>query len=87
VIRRRRLKQELEGRRWDILILQETKLKGFIFRPFDSMFRDCLILHGTSEESRGLICMIVKNHVRIIDKGKNRNGRWVWCDIEAGEEV
>jgi len=29
--------------------------------------------------------MIVKNYVRVIDKGRDRNGRWIWCDIEAGE--
>lgn len=37
-IRRRRLKQELESEEWIVLLLQETKLKGFLFRAFEVMF-------------------------------------------------
>ena len=86
-IRRRRLKQELNDMEWDILILQETKLKGFLFRSFDLLFHDCIVVYSTLEEGRGVGSMVVKRHLRVVSSDVDRRGRWMWCDVDAGKEV
>ena len=86
-IRRRRLKQELLDMQWDILLIQETKLKGYNFRSFDLMFRNCFIFHGSSGEGRGFVCTVVKPGLKVVGKGVGENGRWIWCDVEVGREV
>ena len=83
-IRRRRLKQELLDTQCDILLIQETKLKGYNFRSFDLMFRNCFILHGSSGEGRGFVCTVVKPGLKVMGKGVGENGRWIWCDVEVG---
>ena len=86
-IRRRRLKQELLGMQWDVLLLQETKLKGYNFNSFDLLFRNCFVFHGSSGEGRGFVCTVVKPGLKVVGKGVGGNGRWIWCDLEVGLEV
>ena len=86
-IRRRRLKQELLQLQWDVLLLQETKLKGYNFRSFDLMFRNHFILHGSSGEGRGFVSIVIKPGWKVVGKGISESGRWIWCDIEDGKEV
>ena len=59
-VRKRRLKQELLELHWDVLLLQETKIKGYKFCSFDLMFRNHFILHGSSGEGRGFVSIVIK---------------------------
>jgi len=86
-IRRRRLKQELLQLRWDVLLLQETKLKGYNFRSFDLMFRNHFIFHGSSGEGRGYVSIIIKHGWKVVGKGASEDGRWIWCDVEDGSDT
>ena len=86
-VRRRRLKQELLQLHWDVLLLQETKLKGYNFRSFDLMFRNHFILHGSSGEGRGFVSIVVKPGWKVVGKGISESGRWIWCDLEDGKDV
>lgn len=86
-IRRRRLKQELLQLHWDVLLLQETKLKGYNFHSFDLLFRNHFILHGSSGEGRGYVSIVIKPGWKVVGKGVSESGRWIWCDIEDGKDV
>jgi len=51
------------------------------------VFRDCIVLHGTLEEGRGFVSMVIKRQMRVTSSGVDRNGRWVWSDVDIDREV